>query len=238
MVKICKFCHQSKNINEFDKDQRYEDGRRNKCKSCKRTPEFLERISKYNKEYGEKYRIDNKEKMKLYMTEYCDENYERLKEQKKQYYEDNKDHILNRAKLHYEQNKEKKKIYRQDNKERIREYKREYECSRKINDGLYKLSRSIRSLITISFKNKFTKKSKKTIDILGCDFQIFKDYIECQFDENMSWSNHGIYWHLDHKIPVSWAKSEEEVYLLNHYTNFQPLYWKENLIKGNRYETN
>ncbi len=53
----------------------------------------------------------------------------------------------------------------------------------------------------------------------------------------MTWDNHGTYWHLDHKIPASWASSEEELYKLNHYTNFQPLYWLDNLIKGNRYST-
>lgn len=36
-------------------------------------------------------------------------------------------------------------------------------------------------------------------------------------------------------IPISSANTKEEVYKLNHYTNFQPLYWRDNLIKGNRY---
>ena len=30
-------------------------------------------------------------------------------------------------------------------------------------------------------------------------------------------------WDLDHIIPVSSAKSEDEIIKLNHYTNFQPL---------------
>ena len=51
----------------------------------------------------------------------------------------------------------------------------------------------------------------------------------------MFWDNHGTYWHLDHIIPISWAKSEEEVYKLNHYTNFQPLSAFENLAKNNRF---
>jgi len=51
----------------------------------------------------------------------------------------------------------------------------------------------------------------------------------------MSWENHGE-WHLDHKTPVSWGKSEFEVYELNHYTNFQPLWSYNNLSKGNRWK--
>jgi len=47
----------------------------------------------------------------------------------------------------------------------------------------------------------------------------------------MSWSNQGTYWHMDHIIPISSAKKEEDLYRLNHYTNFQPLYWLDNLKK-------
>ena len=46
----------------------------------------------------------------------------------------------------------------------------------------------------------------------------------------MNWSNHGKYngefnfgWDIDHIIPISSAKSEEEIIQLNHYTNLQPL---------------
>lgn len=36
-------------------------------------------------------------------------------------------------------------------------------------------------------------------------------------------------------IKYTWAKTEDEVYELNHYTNFQPLYWVDNYAKGNRW---
>ena len=41
--------------------------------------------------------------------------------------------------------------------------------------------------------------------------------------------------YLDHKIPISWAKTEDDIYELNKYKNFQPLWATENLSKGNRY---
>ena len=58
----------------------------------------------------------------------------------------------------------------------------------------------------------------------------------------MTWDNYGKYngelnygWDIDHKIPISSAKSEEEIILLNHYTNLQPLCSKINRhIKTNK----
>ena len=41
--------------------------------------------------------------------------------------------------------------------------------------------------------------------------------------------------HIDHIKPISLAKTEEEVYLLNHYTNLQPLWAEENIKKSNKY---
>ena len=49
----------------------------------------------------------------------------------------------------------------------------------------------------------------------------------------MTWNNYGE-WELDHIIPISSATTEEEVYKLNHYTNFQPLWMSENRKKGNK----
>lgn len=56
----------------------------------------------------------------------------------------------------------------------------------------------------------------------------------------MTWENHGrgeSKWHFDHKIPASWAKTEEKMIKLNHYTNFQPLWSNDNISKGNRFKS-
>lgn len=51
----------------------------------------------------------------------------------------------------------------------------------------------------------------------------------------MNWDNYGKYngelnhgWDIDHIIPISNAKTEEEVYILNHYSNLEPLCSKIN----------
>lgn len=42
-------------------------------------------------------------------------------------------------------------------------------------------------------------------------------------------------WHIDHIKPTSLAKTEEEIYELNNYTNLQPLWAIDSLRKGNKY---
>lgn len=70
---------------------------------------------------------------------------------------------------------------------------------------------------------------------MGCSSEFLKEYLEKQFTEKMSWENHGFYgWHIDHIVPLSSAKTEEEVYKLCHYTNLQPLWAEDNLKKGDK----
>lgn len=117
-------------------------------------------------------------------------------------------------------------------KEQINEKKR----NKRNNNYVYKLSENIRSLIVKSMKNKGYKKSTKTEKILGIDYIGFKCYIEKQFKDGMNWENQG-QWHFDHIKPMRLAESEEDVLLLNHYTNFQPMWAVDNKRKGGRYIT-
>ena len=51
----------------------------------------------------------------------------------------------------------------------------------------------------------------------------------------MNWNNWGMgddKWVIDHRIPLAIATTEDEIYKLNHYTNLQPMWWRENLEKG------
>ena len=94
---------------------------------------------------------------------------------------------------------------------------------------------NIRKMINRSFKRLGYSKSSKTNEILGCSFEELIKYLESKFENWMTWENKGLYngeldygWDINHIIPLSSVKTEEEVLKLNHYTNLQPLCSKVN----------
>ena len=154
--------------------------------------------------------------------------------------------VCEKSRIYHQNNKEfiqkKSKIYRQNNKEYFNKKKKEwlvktgyysdYQKTRLKNDSFFKFKNRLRTLIRNSVtKQGYTKKSK-SFQILGCEYDFFIKYIEDKFTNGMNWNNHGE-WHLDHIVPISSAKTEEDVIKLNHYTNFQPLWAIDNLIKYN-----
>jgi hypothetical protein len=77
--------------------------------------------------------------------------------------------------------------------------------------------------------NQYLKKGNqdKTIDFLGCSIKEWVAYLEKQWDDNMTWENHGIYWEIDHIYPLSKGGSF-------HYSNTQPMEVIENRKKSNK----
>ena len=71
--------------------------------------------------------------------------------------------------------------------------------------------------------------------MVGCTPEFLKEYLEKKFKPGMTWQNHTrTGWHIDHKIPLSSAKTPEAVEKLMHYTNLQPLWSVENIRKSNK----
>ena len=108
-----------------------------------------------------------------------------------------------------------------------------WQKEKKKNDDIFRFVCSTRALISVTMKNQGYKKNSRSSQILGCDWNVFKIYIERKFTEGMSWSNYGK-WHLDHIYPISKATSYEMALELNHYTNFQPLWAFDNISKNNK----
>lgn len=134
-----------------------------------------------------------------------------------------------------------KKEYYNNNKEQVRIVNDTYHRYKTTTDSTYKLKRSTSHIIRESFKracNGGFVKSSKSLDILGCTIEDFIKHLQSLFTDGMTLENHGNCeecWHIDHKIPISSAKIEEDIIKLNHYTNLQPLWRGDNLSKGNKY---
>lgn len=131
-------------------------------------------------------------------------------------------------------NKERIKQYKKDNWARILEYKKEVQKN-SMNDPKFVLLKRLRGRIYAALKRG--NKSDSTKNLLGCSLDFFKQHIEGQFAEGMSWENMGI-WHLDHIKPCclfDLTKEEEQRKCFN-YTNMQPLWRLDNLKKGTNYE--
>ena len=150
----------------------------------------------------------------------------------KKYHKENKNNISKKAKIYRQNNKEYFNIKHKEWNKKTGYYSN-YQKKRLENDSFFKFKNRLRTLIRNSVtKQGYTKKSK-SFEILGCEYNCFIKYMENKFIDNMNWGNHGK-WHLDHIVPISSAKTEQEVLKLNHYTNFQPLWAIDNLVKYNK----
>jgi len=78
-------------------------------------------------------------------------------------------------------------------------------------------------------------KEKHSIEYLGCSIQHFREHIEKQFTDGMTWDNYGE-WQIDHIIPLKYDNPTlEETIERLHWENTQPLWATDNISKGNRY---
>ena len=197
------------------------------------------------------YAKDNKDKIFSYKKAYREVNKEKLKIVKKAYYktnknkikaylEANKDKIKLINKAYYEVNKDKRKAYYDSNKDKIKAY---YEVNKdKINshrnnrlktDIQFKLKSSLRSRLNSAINNNY--KAGSAVRDLGCTIPELKTYLESKFQPGMSWDNWTTDgWHIDHIKPLASFDLTDRNQLLEacNYTNLQPLWAKDNLIKS------
>lgn len=128
--------------------------------------------------------------------------------------------------------KEYQKDYKEKNIIKIRKQLNAYHSKKRKEDNLYKIRTSVSRRINHIIKGA---KTQPTLKILGADRDTIIKHFESLFSNGMTWENYGPKgWHIDHFYPISKAKTEEEIYKLNHYTNLRPLWWQDNLKKSDK----
>lgn len=205
MDRICKRCGELKNYSEFPKNKPSKDGILNICKTCTAKSIKL-------------YKLNNSEKVKKAKIEINKRYNDSHREQKNAH---NKEYTNNIK--HTEEYKKKHS-----------KWNVEYDKKRKGEDPAYKLKLAIRTRISMFLKDK---KVGSSIKSLGCTLEELVVYMESKFSEGMNWDNYGkMGWHIDHIIPLSSfdLTNEKEFNKACHYTNLQPLWWYDNLRKGNK----
>jgi hypothetical protein len=114
-----------------------------------------------------------------------------------------------------------------------RETDRLYQEKRRKSDIEFRLLGTLRSRIYTALKG--AGKSRRTVELVGCDIKALRRHLEAQFQTGMSWDNYGL-WHVDHIMPCcsfNLAVPEEQKKCF-HYTNLQPLWAEDNFRKNGR----
>jgi hypothetical protein len=177
-----------------------------------------------NKDYFKKYNRDNKSKIKLHKKAYRELNKEKVSKQIKAYRENNRDKIntIN-------------KNWRYNNKEKVNKQIKVYLNNRLKTDLQFKLTHNLRNRLNSAIKGNY--KAGSAVKDLGCSVEELKSYIESKFQPGMTWDNWTTDgWHIDHIKPLSSFDLTDRKQLLEacHYTNLQPLWAKDNIIKSDK----
>lgn len=176
-----------------------------------------------NKEYFKKYRLEHKDEIREKHREYTRKNKDKVSKWNKKSYRKNIDKVKVRHAKYYAENKEWINRLNNDN------------YSKKMNnDESFRIAHSLRTRMSTAIRSDV--KIDRIIWFLGCSLKDLKIHLEKQFIGGMNWSNYGrTGWHIDHikpcsKYDLTKLKNQKECF---HYTNLQPLWAKDNLMKHN-----
>jgi hypothetical protein len=133
-------------------------------------------------------------------------------------------------------NEQKRSLNKAKN-DKYKDYRLAKHYERMANDVEYRLRQSISGRIRTALKNNYGEKSKSCLKYIGCSIPKLREHLESQFTQGMAWDNHGE-WHIDHIKPCAAfdLSNEDEQRECFHYLNLQPLWAKDNIRKGAKWD--
>lgn len=139
------------------------------------------------------------------------------------YAKKNKDKIRNRHKEFYLKHKEEIRF-------ELNEHRKNKICT----DSVYRLKMAISDAMRAAMRYKKTFRENTIIEnYTGINGTIFKKYLLKTFKDKYGYEWDGVEpVNIDHIIPISAAKTREEVVALSHFSNLQLLKAKDNIAKG------
>tara|TARA_B100000767_G_C19590661_1_gene461288 strand:+ start:98 stop:805 length:708 start_codon:yes stop_codon:yes gene_type:complete len=234
---ICSQCNK-----EFTPTGRYQKNCSIKCTKKKYSESHKGKLTlnKAQKKFRES--THGREALKKYDKEYAqtDAGKETKKKANKNYRKTDKSKIAIKRYTQSEKGRSTAKKYNQSDKGK--KSIRKYVKIRRMNDPIFKLTAAVRNRTNKFLKSNNIIKKNKTFEMVGCTPEFLKKHLEKQFHHHpdyyhqMNWLNHTLHgWHIDHKIPLGSAKTDEDVIKLSHYTNLRPMWAEYNIKKGNKY---
>lgn len=169
------------------------------------------------------------------------ENPERVREQNRIRTKANRERnpeTVRRSRLqHYQKNREavlrKNAEYAERNREAVRDAAALRAKRRRKDDLSFKIAGNLRARLGRAMRGE-TKLASAVKD-LGCTVEQLREHLESLFQPGMGWHNYGrTGWHIDHVRPLSAfdLSVKEQALAACHFTNLQPLWWRDNLQKG------
>lgn len=204
----CTACNDVKPLPEFAKSGKAGLGVREKCRACTRAE-------------GADYRVRNAEKER---------------ERRRRYHLENREKVSAKGRRWREGNRDRKAaadaVWRAKNPDRVKAMiARRWQKAR--DDPVDRIHRAVRACIVQSIR-KGSKARRKTVDLLGYDFEQLKAHLERQFSKGMTWANYGE-WHIDHILPVAsfnYETPDDPAFKVCWaLTNLRPLWAEENRAK-------
>lgn len=242
MLKICRKCNIEKSFDDFHKSKKNKDGLTPICKKCRSsrkprpinttgdkictTCNIKKLLTEFPKRYKGSYdghRNECYDCKNIRHIAYKDKNRQKFYEYHKEY---SKTWMVN--------NREKSRDYTKKWTQKNLEKRRKYDTAQRKNNTNYRIKKNLRGRIRSVLKNKWIKKSDKTINLVGCSIEYFVIYLETLFyvrqnGETMTMAKLSTpEIELDHIIPL-WKfdlTRPEEQRKAFHYSNIRPL-WAE-----------
>lgn len=120
--------------------------------------------------------------------------------------------------------------YNKTNRKQIQERHTKYLREKRKTDPNYKMGTVMRNRVNKVLNGQ---KKTKTLKMLGCSFAFLTEWLEFQFDDTMTFKNHGPVWHVDHIVPCHSFDLTNESELLEcfNWSNLRPYDAHDNMSK-------
>jgi hypothetical protein len=255
-MKKCTKCCIIKEYTEFNKSSRNSDGYRAECRLCQneQSKRYYNDTIEFQKLRKKEKLISPKKQKELIKQELNKRGLKKCGkcQELKSLNDFGQDNATNdkyssncrqcrsiNGQKNYQNNPEKyinkSQNYYKNNREICVKKSSQYKMNRRKTDDFYRFKHRLRRALYDFMREQKWEKNTTLSEYLGCSMDEFKRYMELKFQDNMTWENYGKNgWQIDHIVPLSLADTPEKAIKLCHYTNLQPLWAKDNLLKSNK----